>query len=171
MHASSTRDAATLRPAGSPAGRPNLSRATRRDVRRAAALANELNFFSFTVHPDGAITWILRHQGISMAKPKPEGKGEPAASEEPSARLYALCSLLCINSRTKVTWSWSQYTIEELRPRAAGADGPDGSKRLHRETIKTIARTTSVMRFAPSTATLGRPGLQRVSTIFEFGPF
>ena len=86
MHASSTRDAATLRPAGSPAGRPNLSRATRRDVRRAAALANELNFFSFTVHPDGAITWILRHQGISMAKPKPEGKGEPAASEEPSAR-------------------------------------------------------------------------------------
>ena len=76
MHASSTRDAATLRPAGSPAGRPNLSRATRRDVRRAAALANELNFFSFTVHPDGAITWILRHQGISMAKPKPEGKGE-----------------------------------------------------------------------------------------------
>ena len=86
MHASSTRDAATLRPAGSPAGRPNWSRATRRDVRRAAALANELNFFSFTVHPDGAITWILRHQGISMAKPKPEGKGEPAALEEPSAR-------------------------------------------------------------------------------------
>ena len=86
MHASSTRDAATLRPAGSPAGRPNWSRATRRDVRRAAALANELNFFSFTVHPDGAITWILRHQGISMAKPKPEGRGEPAASEEPSAR-------------------------------------------------------------------------------------
>ena len=59
MHASSTRDAATLRPAGSPAGRPNLSRATRRDVRRAAALANELNFFSFTVHPDGLRKSVL----------------------------------------------------------------------------------------------------------------
>ena len=37
--------------------RVNFSRAARRDVRRAAAIAREENFHSFRIHGDGTITW------------------------------------------------------------------------------------------------------------------
>ena len=46
---------------GQPAPRPKMSKGARRDIRRAAALANELNLHSFRTHIDGSITWTLKH--------------------------------------------------------------------------------------------------------------
>ena len=46
---------------GQPAPRTKLSKGVRRDIRRAAALANELNLHSFRTHVDGSITWTLKH--------------------------------------------------------------------------------------------------------------
>ena len=45
-----------------PSRRPLLMRAARRDIRRAGALANEMQMHSFRVHVDGTVTWTLRHE-------------------------------------------------------------------------------------------------------------
>ena len=70
--------ATTARTSGFPTTRPNLSRAARRDVRRAAALANEANIYSFTIHCDGAVTWIPWREDLQRTKPK-HSKGGPTA--------------------------------------------------------------------------------------------
>ena len=42
---------------------------------------------SFRVHADGTVTWTLRHDLVPVQKPKPEGKGDEAATNtEPSKR-------------------------------------------------------------------------------------
>ena len=45
-----------------------MSRAARRDIRRAAALANEVNMHSFTIHRDGSITWTPWRQSSPAIK-------------------------------------------------------------------------------------------------------
>ena len=46
------------------AGGTRWGKRARRDVRHAAALANELNMHSFRIHGDGSITWILWHDKV-----------------------------------------------------------------------------------------------------------
>ena len=75
-----SRDATTSRTPGTPALRPNLSRATRRDIRHAAALADELKLHSFRRHVDGTFTWTCWH-GAEPAQPKPQGKGRDKPHE------------------------------------------------------------------------------------------
>ena len=53
---------------GQPAPRPKLSKGARRDIRRASALANELNMHSFRTHVDGSITWTLKHAKTAQAR-------------------------------------------------------------------------------------------------------
>ena len=67
--------------------RPNLSRAARRDLRRVAVLADELNVHSYRIHADGSITWTRWHD-LKPAKPesKDEGQDDSRASSEPSKR-------------------------------------------------------------------------------------
>ena len=65
--------------------RQYLSKAARLAVRRAAALADELNFYSFRVHDDGTISWTLRHQGIQAAR-EPQPKEGEATATQPSER-------------------------------------------------------------------------------------
>ena len=48
--------------------RQRLSRAARREIRRAAALAHELHMHAFRVHADGSITWTLCHEMVSTTK-------------------------------------------------------------------------------------------------------
>ena len=59
-----------------------MSRAARRDVRRAAALANEVNMHSFTIHRDGSITWTPWRQ----SSPAIKNPGKTAATDAPSKR-------------------------------------------------------------------------------------
>ena len=66
--------------------RQYLSKAARRAIRRAAALADELNFYSFRVHDDGTISWTLWHQGTQVAREAQPLEAEPTARTEPSAR-------------------------------------------------------------------------------------
>ena len=54
--------AAEVSPRAPPARRPLLTRAARRDIRRASALADEMNMHSFRIHVDGTVTWTLRHE-------------------------------------------------------------------------------------------------------------
>ena len=91
MHAPLPRDTARLRPPGSPEGRPNLSRAARRDIRRAAALANEVNMHSFTIHRDGSITWTPWRQSSPaikdpIARNHAKNPGKTASTDAPSKR-------------------------------------------------------------------------------------
>ena len=58
-----------------PARRPILSRAVRRGIRQAAALADELHMHSFRVHGDGTITWTFKHEK-TMQKPEHKCQGE-----------------------------------------------------------------------------------------------
>ena len=94
-----------------PTPRQTFSRAARRDVRRAAALAKELNFYSFHIHLDGSTTWTLHHprECSSMAMgtnnsraPREESKRahrsrtRAAAHAELTerARLFRVCSVI-----------------------------------------------------------------------------
>jgi hypothetical protein len=70
-----------------PAVRPNFSRATRRAIRQAAQLANELNMYSFRVHVDGSTTWVPNRRD-PPAQP-PQKKCEDKAGQhngEPTKR-------------------------------------------------------------------------------------
>ena len=67
-----------------PVLRPNLSRAARRDIRQAAAVARKEDFHSFRIHTDGTVTWTLMHSKPE-SKPESKDKGKQAAPpEEPS---------------------------------------------------------------------------------------
>ena len=67
-----------------PAARPNLSRAARRGIRQAAAIARKEDFHSFRIHTDGTVTWTLMHSKPE-SKPESKDKGKQAAPpEEPS---------------------------------------------------------------------------------------
>ena len=61
--------AAEVSPRAPSVRRPLLTRAARRDIRRASALANELKAHSFRVHVDGTITWTLRHEDPKKSVP------------------------------------------------------------------------------------------------------
>ena len=81
----------TMHAPGNPAARWNSSKATRRAVRRAAALADEMKMHSFRVHVDGTVTYTLFNE--NLLKAKPEAKVKPARGEandsqvrEPSTR-------------------------------------------------------------------------------------
>ena len=65
------------------ASRPILSRGTRRDIRRAAALANELNMHSFRLHKDGTMTFTLFHGPAQMPQ---SPRKATAPNNEPSKR-------------------------------------------------------------------------------------
>ena len=67
--------AAEVSPRAPPARRPLLTRAARRDIRRASALANELKVHSFRVHVDGTVTWTLK-------EPRNKDQGTTADSSE-----------------------------------------------------------------------------------------
>ena len=67
-----------------PTPRQNLTRAARRDVRRAAALAKELNFHSFHIHTDGSTTWTLHHPRV--VSPMAEGTDKPRVQRGESTR-------------------------------------------------------------------------------------
>ena len=76
----------TPRSSGMPTRRPNLSRAARRDVRRAATLAKEIGFHSFRVHDDGTISWTL-WRDLRQDKPKPTCEGNDVRRAETSRDL------------------------------------------------------------------------------------
>ena len=69
----------TMHAPGNPAARWNSSKATRRAVRRAAALADEMKMHSFRVHVDGTVTYTLFNE--NLLKAKPEAKVKPARGE------------------------------------------------------------------------------------------
>ena len=67
-----------------PTPRQYLSRAARREVRRAAALAKEMDFYSFNIRKDGSITWTLHHPKVVSATVK--GPDKPRAPRGESKR-------------------------------------------------------------------------------------
>ena len=71
---------------GQPAPRPKLSKGARRDIRRASALANELNMHSFRIHVDGSITWTIQH--AKLALPQAPATGSSASAPCVSARRF-----------------------------------------------------------------------------------
>ena len=81
----------TMHAPGDPAARWNSSKATRRAVRRAAALADELKMHSFRVHVDGTVTYTLFKENLLKAKAldkdKPaKGKATDSQTREPTKR-------------------------------------------------------------------------------------
>ena len=87
MSFSHNRSSPTL-PRTSPAWRPNLSRAARRGIRQAAAIARKEDFHSFRVHADNTVTWTIRHEKPVPGKPKPDGgEGGDSREREPSKRV------------------------------------------------------------------------------------
>ena len=73
---------------GQPAPRPKLSKGARRDIRRASALANELNMHSFRTHVDGSITWTLKH--AKTAQPKARAADSVATERKLRSRDLAI---------------------------------------------------------------------------------
>ena len=64
--------------------RANFSRAARRDVRRAAAIAVETNMHSFRIHNDGSVTWTPKWTN-TLAKPKQQScKGDTCSNTSTS---------------------------------------------------------------------------------------
>ena len=75
-----------MRAPGNPDARWNSSKATRRAVRRAAALAAELSTHSFRLHNDGSVTWNLGHP-TPEKQPKQTSEGAArSVSSEPKKR-------------------------------------------------------------------------------------
>ena len=69
-----------------PAGRPNFSRASRRTIRQAAAMASEANIYSFRTHVDGSITWVPHRNQVldkQQRKKNCEATEEPTNGENP----------------------------------------------------------------------------------------
>ena len=87
MRAAKIEVAAETRSRAIPSRRPLLTRAARRDIRRAGALANEMHMHSFRVHVDGTVTWTLRHEISKESVPAKldESKAEDS-KHEPSLR-------------------------------------------------------------------------------------
>ena len=81
---SSQKNAATA-PSGYSMERPKLSRATRRVIRQAATLADEMKMHSFRVHSDGSITWTRRLEN-QPSQPEPPSKGARSQPSELSTR-------------------------------------------------------------------------------------
>ena len=83
MRAAKIEVAAEARSRAVPSRRPLLTRAARRDIRRAGALANEMQMHSFRVHVDGTVTWTLRHEISKESVPAKldESKAEDSKHE------------------------------------------------------------------------------------------
>ena len=106
---------ATTRASGNSAARWNLSRATRRAVRRAAALAADLSMHSFRLHTDGSVTWNLWH-------PKPEV--QPKMTSEGATRSgSSATSKSCLRSRARAQSHAARLAQETSRGRLRFALG------------------------------------------------
>ena len=67
-------------------GRLQWGKRTRRDIRHAAALADEMNAHSFRCHADGSVTFTRRHDIVpSMAKQNSRAVGNSRDNGEMSA--------------------------------------------------------------------------------------
>ena len=78
--------AAEVSPRAQPARRPLLTRAARRDIRHASALANELKCHSFRVHVDGTITWTLWHEASKESLPAELESSEAVVSKTETSK-------------------------------------------------------------------------------------
>ena len=99
--ASATAPPSLRRPTAHPPERLRLSRAARRDIRRAAVLAREMDFYAFRTHNDGSVTWIPRQAPPprpTKLKGKPQGQRRLARLERAVEALPALTST-CHNTR------------------------------------------------------------------------
>ena len=118
--------------------RVNLTRAARRDVRRAAAIAREENLHSFRIHVDGSITWTPKWT-TTAAKPKQnERKGETGSnsgtslkpsraekSRERQAQFYALLEKAKKFRATAVLRWWAKAaSIRQQPPPSSSSRGP-----------------------------------------------
>ena len=74
------RSATPHRAAGLPPTRVELSRAARRDVRRAAVLAREADLYAFRIHHDKTITWIPRRERPPRL-PGSKSQGDAASAQ------------------------------------------------------------------------------------------
>ena len=108
--------------------RVNFSRAARRDVRRAAAIAEDLNMHSVRIHGDGSVTWTPKWTNTS-AKPQHNScKGDTGSNtstslthaEKSRARQQEFYALLDKARRFRASavlrW-WSRDAARNIRQR------------------------------------------------------
>ena len=121
--------------------RVNFSRAARRDIRQAAALAHELNMHSFRIHGDGTVTWTPKWTPTE-AKPKQKScvgntgsktstSLTPSRAEKSRARQTQFYALLDKASKFRATavlrW-WAKDAGRSIRQRSPPSTAPLASR-------------------------------------------
>ena len=123
--------------------RPLLTRAARRDIRRARALADELNMHSFRIHADGTITWTPKW---TTTEEKPRQKScqgatssksstslTPSRAEKSRARQTQFYTLLDkaqkFRAKAVLRW-WSRDSARTIRPTPPPSTAPLASRAL-----------------------------------------